>query len=201
MIFIVSPLRSVEIISFGNVLSTQKQLFVDLFVQASNSNGFSVQISHGVISLFAASHYVPVMNTINKSQEYIFSDYNTSSDVAPHVKQEYLGTFNSLETPLLFEASPLFYFKSKSSVSKSQIQIKNPGETKGDMSGNERWSLLIRYPYELTIRGILRYQLFPFIHTKLYSVRICKVMQVDPVNGMVTEVPSEENSICDETEE
>jgi len=52
---------------------------------------------------------------------------------------EYLATINKLEDPLIFEASPLFYFRSKSSVSTSQIQIKNPGETKGDVSGNERW--------------------------------------------------------------
>lgn len=52
---------------------------------------------------------------------------------------EYIGTVNRLVDPLIFEASSIFYFQSKTSDATSQIQIKNPGETKGDISGNERW--------------------------------------------------------------
>ncbi|KAI8372479.1 hypothetical protein BD560DRAFT_395073 [Blakeslea trispora] len=180
-----SPLQSVEIVSFGNVLGTQKQLMFDLHVRARNTNSWSVQMSHAVISMFAASHYVPTQAQNTTYEESIF-------------KHEYLGSIEKLDNPLVFEASPLLYFKSKTSVSSSQIQIKNPGQTKDDLSGNERWSLLIRYPYELTLRGVLRYQLFPFLNTKTYFARVCKVVQVDPATGVVKDAPLPEQSICDE---
>lgn len=60
-------------------------------------------------------------------------------------------------------------------------------------------SLLIRYPYELTLRGVLKYQLFPYISSKTYSARVCKIMQIDPATGSIEEVPLPEQSICDET--
>lgn len=59
-------------------------------------------------------------------------------------------------------------------------------------------SLLIRYPYELTLRGVLKYQLFPYINSKTYSARVCKIMQIDPATGSIEEVPLPEQSICDE---
>ncbi|CAO3612634.1 unnamed protein product [Mucor fragilis] len=187
LVFLASPLQSVEAITFGNVLGTQKQLIFNLHARARNSNAWKIQISHAAISVFAASHFVPTSNMMNETS----SSRNT--------RQEYLATINKLDDPLIFEASPLFYFRSKSSVSTSQIQIKNPGETKGDASGNERWSLLIRYPYELTLRGVLKYQLFPYISSKTYSARVCKIMQIDPATGSIEEVPLPEQSICDET--
>ncbi|KAI8090203.1 uncharacterized protein B0P05DRAFT_529778 [Gilbertella persicaria] len=189
MILLASPLHSVEIFSVGNVLGTQKQLMIDLYVRARNSNSWNIQVSHAAISLFAASHYVP---TIAQGTG------NTTAHEKTNNKQEYLGTLNKLDDPLIFEASPLFYFNSKLSTPASHIQIKNPGEAKDDVSGNERWSLLIRYPYELTLRGVLRYQLFPFFHTKTYSARVCKVVHVNPATGAVGEAPLPEQSICDE---
>lgn len=138
-----------------------------------------------------------------------------------YVYIEYIGTVNRLVDPLIFEAAPIFYFQSKTSDATSQIQIKNPGETKGDTSGNERWqvytdkikctfglnimqkknrSLLIRYPYELTVRGVLKYQIFPSVFSsKVFSARICKIVQVDPATGLIKDVPLPEQSICDET--
>ncbi|RCH86365.1 hypothetical protein CU098_008108, partial [Rhizopus stolonifer] len=178
-----------KIFSVGNVLGTQKQLMIDLYVRARNSNSWNIQVSHAAISLFAASHYVP---TIAQGTG------NTTAHEKTNNKQEYLGTLNKLDDPLIFEASPLFYFNSKLSTPASHIQIKNPGEAKDDVSGNERWSLLIRYPYELTLRGVLRYQLFPFFHTKTYSARVCKVVHVNPATGAVGEAPLPEQSICDE---
>lgn len=58
---------------------------------------------------------------------------------------EYLGTVNRLVDPLLFKQA--FYFRPETSNSTSQIQIKNPGETEGDMTGNERWYCLASLIY------------------------------------------------------
>ncbi|KAI8061375.1 hypothetical protein BDF21DRAFT_138266 [Thamnidium elegans] len=184
-----SPLKDIEVTAISNILGTQKQLMFNLHVRARNSNNWNIQLSHSAFSVFAASHVVPtIMDNDNKTRDITGA------------RQEYIGTVNRLIDPLIFEAAPVFYFQSKTSDATSQIQIKNPGETKGDISGNERWSLLIRYPYELTVRGVLKYQIFPSVFSsKVFSARICKIVQVDPITGLIKDVPLPEQSICDET--
>jgi hypothetical protein len=62
-------------------------------------------------------------------------------------------------------------------------------------------SLLIRYPYEITVRGVLKYQIFPsfIVDSKFYSARVCKIVQVDPATGIIKDVPLPERSICDDS--
>ncbi|KAI8996880.1 pyridoxamine 5'-phosphate oxidase-domain-containing protein [Pilobolus umbonatus] len=183
IVFLTRPLEAVEVVSVSNVLGTQKQLIFDLNVKASNPNLWKIPIIQSTLSLFAASHYVPTLMS------------NTSSYVHMGKKQEYLGTVKLLEDPLLFDASSLF--SNRLSVSTSQIQIKSPGSTKDDSTGNERWSLIIRYPYELTIRGILKYHLLPW--DKGHSVRVCKDIQVNPLTGKISDIPYPDQSICEDS--
>ncbi|GAA5807789.1 hypothetical protein MFLAVUS_001168 [Mucor flavus] len=127
-----NPLKDIEVTTISNVLGTQKQLIFNLHVRARNSNNWNIQLSHSAFSVFAASHFVPT----------IMGNDNKTGDITS-ARQEYIGTVNRLVDPLIFEAAPIFYFQSKTSDATSQIQIKNPGETKGDTSGNERWQVLI----------------------------------------------------------
>lgn len=60
---------------------------------------------------------------------------------------------------------------------------------------------MIRYPYELTIRGVLKYQMtpFPLILSQLHTVRVCKMASVDPSSGQISDnVAISEKSICDD---
>ena len=50
---------------------------------------------------------------------------------------EFLGTIYHLDEPLVFQAAR--FFNPSTTVASSQIQIRNPGKTKGDNGGNERW--------------------------------------------------------------
>jgi hypothetical protein len=62
-------------------------------------------------------------------------------------------------------------------------------------------SLLIRYPYELTVRGVLKYQILPYLPTltQLHSVRVCKMSRIDPATGKISDsVSLPEKSICDD---
>lgn len=195
LLFTASPLKKMEVSSISNVLGTRKQLILDLHIQAANPNSWSIQISHSAFSLFAASHYVPT-NSANNSSTY--SEQTKENEMLPSAKQEYLGTVTHLDDPLLFGPTNLLKLRPKLSISTSQIQIQNPGETNGDAAGNERWSLLIRYPYELTLRGVLKYRIFPaMFNSKVFSARICKVIQVDPATGTVDEIPLSEQTACD----
>ncbi|KAG0737748.1 hypothetical protein G6F62_002187 [Rhizopus arrhizus] len=151
----------------------------------SNSNWWTITMTTASFSVFASSHYVPTsLNNITLS----------GADPA-----EFLGTIYHLEDPLIYEAGT--FLSSKESIATSQIRIKTPGSTKDDNTGNERWSLLIRYPYELTIRGVLKYQMtpFPLILSQLHTVRVCKMASVDPSSGQISDnVAIPEKSICDD---
>ncbi|KAI9489947.1 hypothetical protein BDB00DRAFT_884311 [Zychaea mexicana] len=143
--------------------------------------------------VFASSHYVPTTTTTAAASSMAIN--NTSSAMAAPV--EFLGTIYELDEPLVFQ--PARFFKPSVSIASSQIQIKEPGKTKGDSSGNERWSLLIRYPYELTVRGVLRYRVIPLVPwAQMHSARVCQVSRVDPATGDISNIPEAEKSICDD---
>ena len=58
---------------------------------------------------------------------------------------------------------------------------------------------MIRYPYELTIRGVLKYRMIPMIPwAQMHSARICQVSRVDPTTGEISNIPESEKSICDD---
>lgn len=62
-------------------------------------------------------------------------------------------------------------------------------------------SLLIRYPYELTVRGVLKYQLSPYLPylTQLHSARVCKMARIDPATGKISDGDrNPAKSICDD---
>ncbi|KAI9311045.1 hypothetical protein BX666DRAFT_2000205 [Dichotomocladium elegans] len=182
-IFMARPLEAVEVMEISNVLGSTKELFFDLHVRARNSNWWSVRISHASFSVFASSQYVPTsLSNISQIQ------------AAP---VEFLGTIYELDEPLVFAPGNLF--GPTASVANTQIQIKNPGKTKGDSSGNERWSLLIRYPYELTVRGVLKYKVMPISpFMQIHSARVCHVSRIDPATGEITKIPETEKSVCDD---
>jgi hypothetical protein len=54
---------------------------------------------------------------------------------------------------------------------------------------------MIRYPYGLVVRGVLKYKPIPFIMgTYPQSIAICNVTQVDPTTGAVSTDP--DKTIC-----
>ncbi|KAI9007967.1 hypothetical protein CLU79DRAFT_711668 [Phycomyces nitens] len=186
LIFVASPLTDVEVVGISNVLGTQKELIFNLQVRARNYNWWTVQISHASFSVFASSHF------FGQRHSFLLKHLLLGADPA-----EFLGTIYQLEDPLVFEPGKIFH--STQSTAISQIQIKNPGATHGDNRGNERWSLLIRYPYELTVRGVLKYSLMslPGV-TQLHSARVCNVSSIDPATGKISDVPLPERTICDD---
>ncbi|KAI8376768.1 hypothetical protein EDC96DRAFT_571671 [Choanephora cucurbitarum] len=194
------PLMEVEVVGISNVLGTQKELMFNLQVRAKNSNWWTIRMTNTAFSVFASSHYVPTSSPQDTDIDHVFSELNDSSaTVFGADPAEFLGTIYHLEDPLVYQAGSLLH--PITSTATSQIQIRTPGATRGDMSGNERWSLLIRYPYELTVRGVLKYQALPFMPLlmQLHSVRVCKMSRIDPASGKISDdVSIPKKSICDD---
>ncbi|OBZ84221.1 hypothetical protein A0J61_07727 [Choanephora cucurbitarum] len=169
------PLAELSV-DIGRVLATDKELIFDLRVQASNSNFWTVHIADADISVFAFSQIVPNQIT----------NQTVIQGVDP---AEYLGNVRRFDEPLSIKPK-------KSDINKeeaiTQIRIKSPG---ADTSGNERWSRMIRYPYGLVVRGVLKYQPVPFaIGVYPQSVAVCNVTHVDPTTGIISTDP--DRTIC-----
>ncbi|KAJ5473592.1 Vacuolar segregation subunit 7 [Penicillium sp. IBT 31633x] len=66
-----------------------------------------------------------------------------------------LGRVFHFDSPLSFESSPWNHLTSSS---KGQIRLARPGN-KTEAGGTERWERVLQHPFELTVRGIIKYQL------------------------------------------
>ncbi|KAG1048556.1 hypothetical protein G6F46_004699 [Rhizopus delemar] len=166
IVYNAKPLEQLNV-EIGRVLATDKELIFDLKVRAENRNWWMIHIADVDISVFAFSDIVPLkVQTIDPA--------------------EYLGSLTRFDEPLSIPSS-LYQRPLKEAI--SQIRIKSPG---ADTSGNERWSRIIRYPYGLVVRGVLKYKKVPMYHTQ--SITICNVTQVNPTTGTLS--PDPDKTYC-----
>ncbi|CEG75648.1 hypothetical protein RMATCC62417_10657 [Rhizopus microsporus] len=165
IVYNAKPLMDLNI-EIGRVLATDKELIFDLKVTAENWNWWVIHIADADISVFAFSDIVPL-------------------DIQRVDPAEYLGSLTHFDEPLSIPSS--LHKRKQEAI--SQIRIKSPG---ADASGNERWSRIIRYPYGLVVRGVLKYKKVPMYHTQ--SITICNVTQVNPITGTIW--PDPDRTYC-----
>ncbi|CEP18963.1 hypothetical protein [Parasitella parasitica] len=181
VVYRAQPLMELSV-DMGRILATDKELIFDLKVKADNWNWWSVHVAEADISVFAFSQIVP-------SSNIIVSDKGAGS-VRGVDPAEYLGGLTYFDEPLSIPSNRFNHDRPLEAI--SQIRIKSPG---ADASGNERWSRMIRYPYGLVVRGVLKYKPVPFLlGTYPQSVAICNVTQVDPTTGAVSTDP--DRTVC-----
>ncbi|KAI9256622.1 hypothetical protein BDA99DRAFT_539677 [Phascolomyces articulosus] len=174
-----TPLTDMTV-QLGRVLASDKELIFDIQVKANNWNWWTVHIADADIGVFAFSQIVPLMDEI--------SSYNSTTNgmtVTGDPVPEYLGNFYHFDEPLSF---PSTFIINNPAKAISQIRIKNPG---ADKTGSERWSRMIRYPYGLVTRGVLKYNPISFAPIYPQSAVICNVARVDPTTGTVSEDPDQ----------
>lgn len=66
-----------------------------------------------------------------------------------------LGRIFAFDSALTFDASPI---RHKSSISIGELRLAKPGN-KTEEGGTERWERVLQHPFELIVRGVLRYSL------------------------------------------
>ena len=89
-----------------------------------------------------------------------------------------LGRVRQFDSSLTFEGSP---FKRQPQNSTGELRLERPGN-KTDVGGTERWERVSEHPFELIIRGILKYQL-P-LSSKILAKSIGARVDVHPENGV-----------------
>lgn len=159
-----TPLTDVQV-QMGRVLASEKELIFDLYVEADNWNWWTVRVAEADLGVFAFSQIVPASTTVTAEPA------------------EYLGSFYRFDEPLAFPSSLFLKDGARRARAVSQIRLKSPGT---DASGNERWSRMIRYPYGLVVRGVLKYHTISFATIYPQSTAICDVARVDPTTGQVS---------------
>lgn len=177
------PLYKVEIVEIQNVLASEQEIMLDLLVEAINPNIVAVTIADMDVNVFAKSKHVgserywddepeggflgPVIGDrfATRRRKRAHSDASFHSlDDDPHDPIEdpegdsqtmLLGRIFHFDSPLNFDGDPL---KRRPHYSVGELRLQKPGN-KTEAGGTERWERVIQYPFELIVRGILRYQL------------------------------------------
>ena len=66
-----------------------------------------------------------------------------------------LGRILELDSPLVFEASPI---RRQSTRSVGEVRLATPGN-RTEQGGSARWERVLQHPFELIVRGVIQYQL------------------------------------------
>ncbi|EME42407.1 hypothetical protein DOTSEDRAFT_134310 [Dothistroma septosporum NZE10] len=105
-------------------------------------------------------------------------DDGDDSDAEKDAQTMLLGRIFKFDQALNFGASPINHHLH---FSTGQLRLTKPGN-KTETGGSERWEKVIQYPFELIVRGVLKYQL-P-ISSRLQSAAVGASVMVHPEEGI-----------------
>ncbi|THX56228.1 hypothetical protein D6D06_04415 [Aureobasidium pullulans] len=176
------PLTNFHVDKIQNVLASEQEIMLDLLVGAVNPNILSVTVTDMDVNIFAKSKYVnPIgrddgtalataqRRRLAASGEaggtpwqdehghwHAGSGVDKGTDPIEGDSQTMLlGRILHFDQALCFEGSPI---KRHTHYSLGELRLGHPGN-KTESGGSERWERVLQYPFELILRGVLRYQL------------------------------------------
>ena len=198
-----TPLYALAVQDIQNVLASEQEIMLDLLVTATNPNIFSISIDTMDVNVFAKSRHigsdrfwrggpVSLRSGMRRSSEqslvsifptprrtraqlHLFSGGVDEGTDPVHIPESdgqtmLLGRIFRFDSGLTFDSS---FLRRQASNSSGEVRLAHPGN-KTEVGGTERWGRVIQDPFELIIRGILKYQL-PLstkMHTKSISANV-----------------------------
>jgi hypothetical protein len=201
------PLSNVRVHEIQNVLASEQELMFDLLVGAVNPNTLGISVGDLDVNIFAKSKHVGLHNpnvtdeaTPRRIRRRIRAsdpddnnpspiqdpdghwrnpgDQDSNPDLDKDAQTMLLGRVFHFDQALIFEASPV---RGREHVSSGQLRLTKPGN-KTESGGSARWEEIIQYPFELIVRGVIKYQL-P-ISSRVQSVAIGAKTMVHPEEGL-----------------
>ena len=100
-----------------------------------------------------------------------------------------LGEIFDFDSPLVFEPSPL---RRMLTSSVGEVRLAKPGN-KTEECGSARWERVVQHPFELHVRGVIKYQL-P-ISSKTRSASIDSRVDVLPKDNLIGDKPTPERAL------
>ena len=180
IIAVTKPLLDLEVTAVQNVLASEQEIMLDLNVQAANPNLFPVAVDDLDVNIFARSRFVGTDGFWRRlaSSRGGGVDHGTDpmkpSDPVRDSQTMLLGRVFLFDSPVVFEPSP---WNSAISSSMGQIRLARPGN-KTEEGGTERWERVLQHPFELIVRGVVKYQLA--LSSRVYSSPISSSVKVTP---------------------
>lgn len=183
-------LSNVSIVSIDNAVVSQDELVFSIVVEAYNPGWFTVNIENVELDIFAKSGYL--------------SDAYNRMEVEG-VETVLLGSVYELELALEFEGG---FFKKDPIQQRGEIKLVGPGKNltgvasvaqeetvpldadlliesgsnnSSDPDNSKKWEAISKNPFDLILRGVLKYDMPMTKNTK--SVVVNKVAYVDPTVG------------------
>lgn len=191
------PLNDVHIRRIENVLAGQEELMLDLSVAAVNTNALSISIAELDVNIFAKSKYVKPDKSVK--QEFLHNipkqrkriDDSGLDDLLPGPKKGdgkdgeedsdaslwLLGQALKFDQALTFDGSP---FRAKVRYSLGELRLAHPGNK--TETGSKKWAQILEHPFDLVVRGILRYKL-P-VSAREEAVTVGATVLVHPEDGI-----------------
>ncbi|KAL1385003.1 vacuolar segregation subunit 7-domain-containing protein [Phyllosticta capitalensis] len=185
------PLYRVQVKEIQNVLASEQEIMLDLLVEAINPNIVSVSVEDMDVNIFAKSKHV--------GSEKLWREHPDGGSLGPIIEPVaprdddpadpiedpegdsqtmLLGRIFHFDSPLNFDGDPL---KRRPHYSIGELRLQKPGN-KTEAGGTERWERVIQYPFELIVRGVLKYQL-P-LSSSTHTAPIGAVVAVHPERGI-----------------
>ncbi|CUM65668.1 uncharacterized protein PRCAT00003316001 [Priceomyces carsonii] len=165
-------LANVSIVDIEKSIVSQDELIFDIVVEAYNPGWFAVTIEQVELDIFAKSGYLP-------DSPEAWSEANTVETVL-------LGTVLKLETSMDFEGG----FFNRDPISQvGEIRLLSPGRNltnfmdandgnSTEPDNSKKWEIISKNPFDLIVRGILKYNLPLSKNAK--SVVVNKVGYINP---------------------
>lgn len=165
------PLTSVKAQGIQNVVASTDEIILDLIVDAVNPNIIGVTVPDVDFTIFAKSkhvgsdkwwrHHGDGHQNDEEDWRPVHDDLTTSGidegtdPIEGEPRTMSLGRISHFDTSLTYEGS--FWAKKRAS-SIGEIRLMHPGN-KTEVGGPDRWEEVLQYPFELIVRGFLKYQL------------------------------------------
>ena len=162
-------LANVSIVSIENELVSQDELVFSVVVEALNPGWFSIFMRDLELDIFAKSGYL-------------------GDDAArATVETVLLGSVLNFESAIFFEGNP---FHRERSQQTGEIKLVGPGknitgshflpgfDSEVEPDNSEKWAVISKHPFDLILRGVLKYTLPLTSATK--NVVVNKAEYVDP---------------------
>lgn len=188
-------LTDVKIHEIQNVVASQEEIIMDLVVGAVNPNIVGITVADMDILMFAKSKHVGSdkwwrkhgNGTPQNEEEWLpiepssieqdhvgvaGTDEGTDPIEEPHTM--WLGQIYHFDSPLTFDGT---FFNHRRVESVGEIRLSKPGN-KTEAGGTARWEEVLQYPFELIVRGTLKYEL-P-LSTHIHKVPVTASYEYDP---------------------
>lgn len=201
-----SPLYDVDIKRIDRVLASQEELMLDIHVVAVNPNALVVSVPDLDLNVFAKSKHVgkprdPDSVVTRTSRRRISPDANGWEDLSDHWRAPSGGVDHGTDPPKDGDLEPdsqtmllgrVFHFDQaltfgsevwsrKRTTAVGELSLARPGN-RTEVGGSKRWERVLQYPFELIVRGTLKYRL-P-ISTRIQSVAVEGSVIVHPEDGV-----------------